>query len=399
MKRDYAIVIVGGGVVGACAAALLQQRARVPAGDVLLIEQSLPAPIAAGAPLDLRVSALSRASQRTIAAAGAWQALDPARIAPYERMRVWTKGVDPRDDSAALCFDAGEIAEPDLGCIVENRALQNALLDAARGAGAGTLVSRATRTDVEGTRMLVQTEAGELRTELLVIADGADSPLREQVGIDVERQPYGQRAIVARIATERPHESTAWQCFLATGPVALLPLADGNVSLVWSALEERAEALLGLDAATFERELGEVMGPALGRMTLIGERASFPLRRQSAIRWVSGPCALIGDAAHTLHPLAGQGLNQGLLDVGALVQALATRPPRESVGAGRALRAYQRERRSAYSLVAALVHSFDQLFTASAAPMQLLGRTALAGAAHSRALRSGLMRQAMGIRA
>jgi ubiquinone biosynthesis UbiH/UbiF/VisC/COQ6 family hydroxylase len=396
MKRDYAIVVAGGGVVGACAAALLQRHARLADGEVLLVERGLPAAPLANEPLDLRVSALSRASRQILAAAGAWDTLDEARMACYERMRVWAAGVDPFSDQA-LCFDAAEIAEPDLGCIAENRALQAALLGAAAQAGAGQLEARIERLALEGAGATLHTSSGEVRAELLVIADGADSPLRQQLGIDLDHRAYGQRAIVARLASERPHDSTAWQCFLPTGPVALLPLADGHVSLVWSALEERAAQLLALDPGRFAEELGEVMSPALGRLTLLGERGSFPLRRQCAVRWYSGNCVLVGDAAHTLHPLAGQGLNQGLLDVAALADALARRPPRESVGAGRTLRAYQRERRSAYSLVAALVDGFDRLFTNTSAPLQMLGRTALSGAAHSRALRGGLMRQAMGL--
>jgi ubiquinone biosynthesis UbiH/UbiF/VisC/COQ6 family hydroxylase len=396
MKAEYAIVVAGGGVIGACAAALLQRHARLAGGEVLLVERGLPSAPAPTEGLDLRVSALSRASERILAAAGAWETLDAARIARYERMRVWTAGVDPRAD-AALCFDAAEIAEPDLGCIAENRALQAALLTAGTQLGVAQLEARIERLSADADGTTLHTSAGEVRAQLLVIADGADSPLRQQLGIEVEQRAYGQRAIVARLASERPHESTAWQCFLSTGPVALLPLADGRVSLVWSALEERATQLLALDAADFEAELGAVMSPALGRFTLQGERASFPLRRQCATRWYSGSCVLVGDAAHTLHPLAGQGLNQGLLDVAALADALARRPARESVAAGRTLRGYQRDRRSAYSLVAALVDAFDRLFTSPSMPLRMLGRTALAGAAHSRALRSGLMRQAMGL--
>jgi 2-octaprenylphenol hydroxylase len=397
MKRDYAVIVAGGGVVGACAAALLQIRGRIPAGEVLLVDRAFPAPPAPGEPLDLRVSAVSRGSERVIVECGGWDGLDGSRIARYERMRVWPPGGDPRG-ADALCFDAAEIAERDLGCIVENRALQAALLQAGAMAGVQQLstpiVGLATG---EGATTLA-TQAGDLRAELLVIADGADSPLRTQLGIEVEEHPYGQRAIVARLAPQRPHESTAWQCFLPTGPVALLPLADGHVSLVWSALESRADELMALDRQAFAAQLGEVMGSALGHFTLASDRASFPLRRQSATRWQCAGCVLVGDAAHTMHPLAGQGLNQGLLDVAALGEVLGRRPPREGVAAGRTLRAYERERRGAYSLVAAMVDSFDRLFTGSSTTLHALGRTALAGAAHSRALRGGLMRQAMGLR-
>lgn len=396
MKRDFAVIVAGGGVVGACAAALLQSRARIPAGEVLLVDRAFPSAPEAQETLDLRVSAVSRASQRVMEACGAWQRLDAGRIARYECMRVWTPGEDPRGDGA-LCFDAGEIAEGDLGCIVENRALQVALLAAGEAGGAQRIAARiqGLATQTRGTRL--DTDAGEFHAQLLVIADGADSPLRAQLDIEVEQHAYGERAIVARLASERPHESTAWQCFLPTGPVALLPLADGHVSLVWSALEARAAELLALDARDFAAELGKVMAPALGGFTLTGERASFPLRRQNAVRWQRAGCVLVGDAAHTLHPLAGQGLNQGLLDVAALADVLARRPPREGVAAGRTLRAYERERRGAYALVAALVDAFDKLFTGSSSTMQALGRTALAGASHSRAVRRGLMRQAMGL--
>lgn len=395
MKRDFAVVVAGGGIVGACAAALLQSHARIPAGEVLLVDHVLPQAPVEGEPLDLRVSAVSRASERLIEATGAWRRMDARRIARYERMRVWASGIDPRAE-AALCFDAAEIAERDLGCIVENRALQAALLAAGEAAGMQRLAARIEGL-VEGDAPRLATQAGEITAELLVIADGADSPLRGQLGIEVEHKAYGQRAIVARLASARPHEDTAWQCFLQSGPVALLPLADGQVSLVWSALQERADELLAMGADAFVAQLGEVMGAALGSFTLTGDRVSFPLRRQTATRWQRGSCVLVGDAAHTLHPLAGQGLNQGLLDVAALVEALANRPPREGVAAGRTLRAYERERRSAYALMAALVDGFDRLFTRAPATLQALGRSALAGAAHSRALRRGLMRRAMGL--
>jgi 2-octaprenylphenol hydroxylase len=394
MKTHYAAIVAGGGAVGACAAALLQSRARVAPGEVLLVERTLPAAPRADEPPDLRVSAVSRAGRRILESAGAWSALDTARLAPYERLRVWVEGQEPRG-GGALCFDAAEIAEPDLGCIAENRALQAALLGAATQAGAELRAARITGLTPARGGATLHTESGDLTAELLVIADGADSPLRGALGIEVEGRPYGQRAIVARLTCERPHESTAWQCFLPTGPVALLPLASGEVSLVWSAHEARAAELLALDEADFCRALEAVMSPALGTLRLASERAAFTLRRQTATRWTEAGCVLVGDAAHTMHPLAGQGLNQGLLDVEALCTALGQRPPRESLGATRALRHYERERRAAYPLVAGVVDAFDRLFT-TAAPARALGRAALATAAHSRLLRELFMREAGG---
>ncbi|RYG85702.1 hypothetical protein EON77_05070, partial [bacterium] len=171
-----------------------------------------------------------------------------------------------------------------------------------------------------------------------------------------------------------------------------LPLADGNVSLVWSMPEERALERMALGDDAFERELEAAM-PVLGALRLVNRRTVFPLRRQTAERWSDVRSVLVGDAAHTLHPLAGQGLNQGLLDVAALAAALEQRPPRESVGAARALGAYERSRRAAYAPVAAVVNTLDRLFT-SPVPARMVGAAALGVAAHSRVLREWFMREA-----
>lgn len=395
MKARYEIVVAGGGPVGACAAALLQRRARIAPGEVLLVDRrlpDLPAPaVPADAPPELRVSALSPGSLELVASVGA--RLDPARLAHYERMRVWAEGADPRG-TTALCFDAAELAAPSLGAIVGNGALQAALLEAGRDAGCELQQAVVEGVRDDGRAIRLATSAGDVEAGLLVIADGAGSPLREMLGIGVEMRDYGQQAIVARLACERGHEDTAWQCFLPTGPVALLPLPGREVSLVWSATATRAAELLALAPAEFERELSAVMSPAVGALELRGDRASFPLRRQRAETWVRGACVLIGDAAHTIHPLAGQGLNQGLQDAAALARVLAARPPRESPAALRALRAWERERGTEYTAVSAVVDAFDRAFTGPL-PMRAAGRAALAVAARSRLVRATFAREAM----
>lgn len=391
MTTDFAIVVAGGGVVGAASAALLQRRARVAPGSVLLVDRALPAAPTAAEPLDTRVSAISRAGLAVLAQAGADAHLATERFAPYERLRVWSAGVDPLGP-AALCFDAAEIAMADLGVVAENRALQSALLAAARDAGAEVRTGVIGGVNVTPDAATLTVDGAPVTAELLVIADGATSPLREALGIAVDARAYGQSAIVASLAPERAHASTAWQCFLAGGPVALLPLANGDVSLVWSLPEPHALERMALDDDAFTRELEAAM-PVLGALRLTSRRALFPLRRQTAERWSDLRSVLVGDAAHTLHPLAGQGLNQGLLDVAALATALANRPPRESVGAARALSAYERSRRAAYAPVAAIVDTLDRLFTTST-PGRLIGAAALGVAARSRALRAWFMREA-----
>jgi ubiquinone biosynthesis UbiH/UbiF/VisC/COQ6 family hydroxylase len=220
----------------------------------------------------------------------------------------------------------------------------------------------------------------------VVGADGAASAVRALLGMPAENRDYGQRAIVATIRGERPHQYTAWQRFLSTGPLALLPLPGNECSIVWSAVNARADGLLALSPAQFETELTAASAGVLGKLQLTSERAAFPLRRLAAQEYVRPRAVLVGDAAHVIHPLAGQGVNQGLEDVVALAAALAQRPARESAGAQMALQRYARERRTGNALAAATVDALDLLFTDSTAlrtwaareGMALVGRSALA---------------------
>lgn len=362
MSERYDIAIVGGGVVGAALALLLVKEAGIAAASVLLIERDRPRAPGTGAAFDLRVSAISPANQALLESVGAWQRLDPARIAAYERMVVWHEAI-PADSPDALIFDAAEMGEARLGVIVENRALQAALFETCEAMGIVTRSDElaAAQFDVDG----VTLELGKhsVRVELLVGADGAQSRVREAAGIAARVDSYSQQGIVATVQGARGHRDTAWQCFLNTGPLALLPLPGGQCSIVWSAVESEAARLMSLPADAFGAAVTAASDGVLGDLVLRSERAAFPLRRLTASAYTAARCVLVGDAAHVIHPLAGQGVNQGLQDAAALAQALAQRPRGESVAAQQALRRYERARRSGNAVMAATVDGFDKVFT------------------------------------
>ena len=370
----HQVAIVGGGMVGAALALLLAQRARVPAASILLLEPEPAQPLPADAAYELRVSAISPGNRRLLQEIGAWQCMNLSRVASYERMTVWSESTPP-DSPDVLRFDAAEMGEPDLGSIVENRNLQAALLARCAASGITQMRSRVTSLQITPDGALLGLEGQGIEVELVVGADGANSAVRKLLGIGETQRPYGERAIVANVASERGHQDTAWQRFLATGPLALLPLANGQSSIVWSAQDAEAARLMDLPAAQFSAALTEASAGVLGQLTLTSARAAYPLRRMWANRFAGNRCALVGDAAHVIHPLAGQGVNEGLHDALSLAGALAGRPARESIGAGRPLLAYARERRSGNAVTGTMMDALDALFTGSG-PVTRMAATA-----------------------
>jgi 2-octaprenylphenol hydroxylase len=390
---DAEVVIVGGGVVGATLALLLAGRARVAAARIAVIEPSAPVSPAPGSPLQLRVSAIAPGNRSLLDDLGVWQRLDGARMASYERMRVWPESIPP-DSPDVLVFDAAEAGEPDLGCIVENAALQAALLSACRQRGIVVVPATLEALQVDADGVVLTVDGQTLRAELVVGADGANSAARRLLAMPANGQDYGQRALVANVSTQRPHQHTARQRFLTTGPLALLPLPGDMVSIVWSATGQRAAELLAMPPDQFNAALTSASAGVLGALTLSSERAAFPLRRLAARRYVGPRVALVGDAAHVIHPLAGQGVNQGLEDAASLAANLAQRPPRESPGAMPALLRYQRQRRAGNALVGGLVDGLDQLFTRPSGMVSWMAREGMALVAHSTHVRRLLVRQA-----
>ena len=397
MSRDILdVLVVGGGPAGACLGALLANEVAAEI-RVAVLEPRRPRRIERHDPTDTRVVAISRASERIMSVAGAWDRIEQARICAYQRMRVWHESSAPESD-AALLFDAAEAGEPNLGYIVENRQVQTALLDAFAEAGGRIEIGELVSLEIGADSVAVQTSAGPLSARLVVGADGAQSAVRQAVGLTVESSDYRQTAIVANVATEKSHENTAWQRFMRDGTLAFLPLADGTSSIVWSADDALAERLIEAAPAEFAAELNRASALALGSTRLVSDRVSFPLRRLAAHRYVANRCALIGDAAHVVHPLAGQGVNLGLLDAAALAQTLCdARREKEDVGAERVLRKYARWRKSEVAFISTAIDAFDRFLSHGSGPVSRLAQQGLAWVNRSQPLKRLFIGRALGV--
>ena len=394
---EFDVIIVGAGVIGVVMASLLLARKLSTAGRVAVVAEHFAAAPPSGADWDLRVYAMSRASERLLKVCGIWSALPASRVFPYERMRVWDAGGTPTG-SGSLTFDCAQIGEPNLGHIVDGKALQWQCLQAARAAGVllieGTV--KAVRAGAGDVTLLLR-DGRELRGTLLAAADGTESKTRELLGIDTAGHAYHQDALVAHVQTARGHANTAWQRFLNTGPVAFLPLNDGRCSIVWSVARSRAALLRAMDPEGFGAALTEASGGALGQCTLTTELATFPLKLQYALDYARPRAVLLGDAAHVVHPLAGQGLNLGLLDCAALSQVLSEAGGVENYGDTQYLRRYERWRRSENVVAAAAFDGLERIFS-NADPLSTGLRTAaLSAVAELPFVKRGLAQRALGV--
>jgi len=362
MSIDYDVAVVGAGPIGLAAAILIARQAGIPSSRVVVFDRHPPEPLGTNPPpMDLRVFALSRASEKILRAADAWTDIAATRAEPFERMQVWHADVPPHGGDA-LVFDAAELGERNLGVIAENAVLQAALAGAARRAGIALVAAEITALEQERDAVVLIAGERRVRVKLVIGADGAQSRVRELAGLKAARADYGQTAIVAMVSTARPHEHTAWQRFLGDGTLAFLPLKDAHSSIVWSVPTARAERLLATAPEVFERELESDFDGALGKVKLASERLKFPLWRLSADAYVTARVALVGDAAHVVHPLAGQGANLELLDAAALADVLAEGvKSREDPGAERILRRYERWRRAENDLMSGAIDAFDRL--------------------------------------
>ncbi len=346
--------------------------------------------------VDLRVSALTRASQRILQRLGAWERMTEMRVSPYREMHVWDA-----TGGASIHFDSAEIGEPDLGHIVENRVTQLALWERLGefenvDSLCPALLDRFERGDEE--TVVTLRDGARLRCRLLVGADGRDSQVRELAGITHHGWPYDQHALVATVRPELWHKETAWQRFMPSGPLALLPIDDGRCSIVWSTRPSRAEELMALDDDLFLKALTEASERILGEIVEVGPRGVFPLRLQHADAYVQAGLALVGDAAHAVHPLAGQGVNLGFLDAAALADVLLeARRKGRSIGSFTTLRRYERARKGENMAMLAAMDAFKRLFSNDILPLRLIRNLGLKLTDTATPVKHLIMRRALGL--
>jgi ubiquinone biosynthesis UbiH/UbiF/VisC/COQ6 family hydroxylase len=392
------ILIAGAGVVGLATAALLATGRCADRLRVRVLEARTQ-PQWRADETDLRVYALSRASQRLLDSVGAWQGVVSRRACAYRRMHVW-EGTDFGDD--ALELDSAEIAEPDLGHIVEDSLLRRALADVLASASNAELAHGAGLESVDVDARGARVRLADGRTAqgaLLVAADGSESAVRGVLELPVVARSYGQTGLVTHVATERPHRETAWQRFLPGGPLAFLPLADGRSSVVWSSPSERAAQLIAAEPDAFLAELQSASAGVLGELGPCTSRAGFPLQAMYARRYCAARAVLVGDAAHTVHPLAGQGMNLGLLDAAALARVVEDALlAGEDPGDLKVLRRYERERKGANLEMLVALDALHRLFAlpAWAAPLRGAGLHAVDSSAVAKRF---FMRRALGLNA
>ncbi|ODS62896.1 MAG: 2-octaprenyl-3-methyl-6-methoxy-1,4-benzoquinol hydroxylase [Arenimonas sp. SCN 70-307] len=370
-RAPYDLVVVGAGIVGS-AAALAAARDGL---KVALVEAREPARWQQDEP-DLRVVAFAPDNAALLDDLGVWTGVREARAQPYRRMRVWDAA-----GGGELCFDADALGRPALGHIIENTLLADRLW-AACGREPG--IHRHCPAKVEAlaqdehSAAVTLSDGSVLHGRLVLGADGASSGLRALAGLEAPLHDYGQRGLVAYVGTELPHEDTAWQRFLPTGPLAFLPFTDGRCSIVWTLPEDEAQRLLEADEESFRRELTRAFDARLGEVVSVSARAAFPLRRQLASAYVAGRVALAGDAAHVVHPLAGQGVNLGLRDVAGLRETWRkAQAAHADLGAQHRLARWERTRRSENTLAAYSFEAINRAFSNDAMLPTLLRGHAL----------------------
>jgi 2-octaprenylphenol hydroxylase len=357
MKSSYDIVIVGGGMVGAALACALGNSAL----KVALLDRA-PAAAPPEKDYDQRVSALTLASRALFENLGAWEGMARRRVSPVREMRV-SSGAG----SGAIHFNAAEIGEPALAYIVENSVIRTALIERLHQFTNVHHLCPVEIVDItlaDNGAVVTLKDGRSLQAKLLVGADGADSTVRRAAGIETQALNLYQKGIVATVTTEKPHEATARQVFLATGPLAFLPLDEPHTcSIVWSADTARADHLMELDDTAFMSELQHNFGEFLGKIQTISQRAAFPLALSHARTYTAPHLALVGDAAHTVHPLAGQGVNLGFLDAATLAEVLLDAAAKQKdIGAHAVLRRYERWRKGDNLAMVSITGGFKYLF-------------------------------------
>jgi len=408
--NEYDIIIAGAGMVGASLACLL---AKAPLRIAIIDRQPLRSAGAgaqfSGERFDPRVSAISQASQQLFRDLDIWDDITARRVCDYQDMLVWDA-----EGTGSISFSAAQIKQSELGSIVENSVILDALhsrvaqlentvsitpfsidsLDYEEGEG-----------EDERRVVLTADDGQTLRAPLVIAADGANSKIRQLTNFECREWDYEQQALVTTVRTERGHGNTAMQRFLETGPLAFLPLRlssqDSELhycSIVWTMLPDQAERVMALSEESFNAELGAAIEFKLGKILASDRRFVFPLRQRHAVDYVKQGIALVGDAAHTIHPLAGQGVNLGLLDARALAQELS-----RGVAAGRSvaditvLQRYQRRRKGNNLSMMWLMEGFKRLFAQQDLGIRWLRNIGMNAADKMTPIKNQMMRRAMGL--
>jgi 2-octaprenyl-3-methyl-6-methoxy-1,4-benzoquinol hydroxylase len=390
MKQEFDVVIVGGGMVGAAVACCLGDSGL----SVAIIEAQVSENFTPDQPHDLRVSALSIASRNILEAVGAWQGVVSRRFCPFKRMRVWETAGD-------TTFNSDDIRYPELGYIVENRITQLALLERLADFDNIKLLMPQTISKINYNGYdseLVLADGDVLQAKLLVAADGGTSRVRQSVGLGVTSWDYNQHALVIYVETAYPQQDITWQRFVPSGPQAFLPLSGNYGSLVWYQSPDEVRRLQGLSYADLKAELIATFPDCLGEIKQILGVASFPLKRQHAQSYVKQGVALVGDAAHMINPLAGQGVNIGLLDAAALAEVLVDAHAKgKNIADLTVLKRYESMRRTENLKMMTLMDVFYKSFSNDILPVKLIRNLGLGLAQRLTPVRNKAMKAAMGL--
>ena len=397
MTSNANILIVGAGMVGLAAANLLARDERL---TVTVVDAGKRPEFAIDDDVSLRVSAIAPGSSTLLSSIGVWQQIVEKRVCPYTNMKVWD-AAGHADGPETLSFEAAEFALPQLGFIVENIVIQDALLHQLEHTDAAihfeTQIDSIRR---DGDRYEIELEsARKFRPDLLIGADGAKSFVRSCAEIPVRLWQHRQKAFVTHLRPDLNHGNTAWQRFVSDGPIGLLPLQDGRVSCVWSTTPANADEALAMSTQQLSNRLTDISDAVLDRLTPEGPRGAFALESQHAERYVTAGLALVGDAAHAIHPLAGQGVNLGFADASKLAQTIFAELDRgESVGDLPVLRKYERARTGANQLMLSFVDGLNRLFSTDSASLAQLRGAGMYAFNKSGPVRNHAVQVALGIR-
>ncbi|WP_423063090.1 UbiH/UbiF/VisC/COQ6 family ubiquinone biosynthesis hydroxylase [Candidiatus Paracoxiella cheracis] len=390
--KEYAVTIVGGGMVGLLFAALLAD-AKI---KTAVIESHKPTMRWAKTDIDSRVSAVNVVSQRILKNVNVWSAIDLNSYSPLTALKVWDA-----IGGAEIDFDSADTGAPALGAIVENREIVRALWQHLEHNEYVDFYCPHKGKNIVNDEAFVEItldDEQKIRSQLIVGADGASSWVRQQMSGDMHERSYDQNAVVAVVETEEPHQQTGWQAFLPDGILALLPLANvHHCAIVWSTETERANHLVAMSAQDFNREINNEFGLRLGQIKLLNEPKAIPLVMRHVKKYVEPRIALIGDAAHTIHPLAGQGVNLGFMDAACLAQCIIeANENHRDIGSLRPLRRYERWRKGDNVMMIVTMRGFKELFGSSSSLIIQARNMGLNFADRSDLIKNCFMRIAMG---